>query len=81
MPATKRKTEIETRTVGKLFDPIITVSDIPASVEVGDEVIPKVTVEKEAGTPLVGGRINSDISFIVPMLRANITPILKKGLT
>jgi hypothetical protein len=41
MPATKRKTEIETRTVGKLFDPIITVSDIPASVEVGDEVIQK----------------------------------------
>jgi len=58
MPSTKRKIEIETRTIGKLFDPIITVSDIPASVEVGDKVTPKVTVEKEIGVPLVGASID-----------------------
>jgi len=58
MPSTTRKVKIETKTVGKLFDPIITVSDIPATVEVGDKIIPKVTVEKEVGTPLAGASVD-----------------------
>jgi len=58
MPSTTRKVKIETKTVGKLFDPIITVSDIPATVEVGDKIIPKVTVEKEVGTPLTGASVD-----------------------
>jgi hypothetical protein len=58
MPSTKRKVEIETKAIGKLFDPVITVSDIPASVEVGDKITPKVKVEKEGGTPLVGASVD-----------------------
>jgi len=58
MPSTERKVHIETRVVGKLWDPIITVSDIPSSVEVGDKVIPKVKVEKETDTPLVGASVD-----------------------
>jgi len=58
MPSTKRKIQIETRTIGKLFDPIITVSDIPSSVEVGDKITPKVKVEKETDTPLVGASVD-----------------------
>jgi hypothetical protein len=54
MPASKRKAHVETRTVGKLWDPIITVSDIPADVDVGDKIIPKVKVEKQVGVPIVG---------------------------
>lgn len=58
MPSTKIKIEIEASTVGKLFDPVVTVSDVPATVEVGDKITPKVTVEKEVGTPLVGASVD-----------------------
>lgn len=56
--STKKKVEIETMTTGGLVDPIVTVEDVPAEVEVGDKITPKVTVEKAVGQPLVGASID-----------------------
>lgn len=58
MPAIKRKVEVETRTVGGLVTPIVTVSDVPTEVEVGDKIIPKVKVEKAGPTPVVGASVD-----------------------
>jgi predicted peptidase len=53
MPSkTKRTVEITTKVVGGLVEPVITVSGIPETVEVGDKVTPAVTVEYPAETPL-----------------------------
>jgi hypothetical protein len=56
--STKKKVEIKTVSCGGLIDPIVTVEDVPAEVEVGDKVTPKITVEKAVGQPLVGASID-----------------------
>lgn len=52
MAKLKRQIEIETISVGSQTAPIITVSDVPASVEVGEKITPKVKVEKGVADPV-----------------------------
>jgi len=52
MAKLKRKVEIKTVAVGSQTVPIITVSDVPATVEVGEKITPKVKVEKAVADPV-----------------------------
>ena len=55
---TKRTVDIVTKVVGGLVNPVLTVTDIPASPEVGDKIIPTIKVEYPSGTPLSGVSID-----------------------
>lgn len=56
--AIKRKVEIVTKTIGSQIVPIVTVTGIPAEVEVGDKVTPTVKVESAVATPVEGASID-----------------------
>jgi hypothetical protein len=67
--ATRRKVSIETRVIGSLIDPIITVTDVPAEIDVGDKITPKVKVERSVGVPIQGVAIDF---FIEDSLQTSI---------
>ena len=58
MAKLKRKIQIETVSVGSQVAPIITVSDVPATAEVGDKITPKVKVETAGPVAVVGAQID-----------------------
>jgi len=57
----KRKVITETRTVGAVIDPLVTVEGIPTEVDVGDKITPKVTVKQDVTTPIE----NVSVDFFV----------------
>ena len=54
----KKKVEVKTVSIGSLVNPIITVSDVPTTAEVGDKITPKVKVEKAVSDPVVGAKVD-----------------------
>ena len=63
MPSSKLKRKVitETRTIGAVVEPLVTVEGIPTEVDVGDKVTPKVTVKKDSTTPIE----NVSVDFFV----------------
>lgn len=51
---TKRVVDVETKVVGGLVNPVLTVTNIPTTPEVGDKITPTIKVEYPSGTPLSG---------------------------
>jgi len=51
----KQSESVQSRGIGSVETPVVTVSDVPTTVEVGDRVKPKANVKRADGTtPIVG---------------------------
>jgi len=63
--------EEEAKHIGKVEVPVVTVSDIPADISVGDKIKPKITVKRADGTtPIEGVSIDyfvNDILGLFPL--------------